>query len=195
MTSIASLDINRLFGLYYFGVADFKWYQLLTNFFLHANLPHIMFNMVSLWSIGPLFERLWGSHRFLMFYLLCGLGAGILTEVMQAYVAYRELGHFLLVMGDQIPTSLNTLSVGASGAIYGLFIAVAVIFPNLEFYMFFIPIPIKAKFLAPALIGLDLFLGLKQYNWDPIGHFAHIGGALTGFLVIKYWNKYSKKFY
>jgi rhomboid-like protein len=194
---IAPFDLTSHLGLFYFGVADFKIYQILTNFFMHANLPHIAFNMISLYSIGVMLEGIWGSKRFLNFYLICGIGAGLFHLLVQGIQVYYRIGQFM-VAPDQVETVFSTIAgvaVGASGAIFGLFTAIALLFPNTEFYLMFIPVPIKAKFLWMGLIAIDLILGLTNFSGDNIGHFAHLGGVITGAILVKVYNNNRTTFY
>ena len=152
--------------------AGFKPYQLVTHMFAHSpfSIAHILFNMFALWSFGSWLERAWGPKRFLIFYLACGLAAGG--------------AHLFLT---------NNAAVGASGAIMGLFAAFAYLFPNTELMIMPIPIPIKAKWVCLVYVLIDLFGGIGQLQGDNIAHFAHLGGALTGFLIVLFWNKTNRK--
>lgn len=170
-------------GLHYFELPEFKPFQLFTNFFMHANIPHIAFNMISLYSVGMMLERIWGPKRFLNFYLICGLGAGIVHSAYY-YLSIHYLGGFA-----------PPVSVGASGAIFGLFTAVALLFPNTEFLIMFIPIPIKAKHLWFGLVIIDLILGLTNFTGDFIGHWAHLGGVITGLILVRYYHRKKTNFY
>lgn len=212
-----------LFSLYFFENNKFQVWQPLTHMFMHAALPnfmHILFNMFALYSFGSALEHFWGGKKFLFFYISCGLGAALLHtginyyEFHQGYEAFinngfsvEEINTFL--KGDSVSVNgrevidqaiLNNFSsayhtpvVGASGAIYGLLVAFAFMFPNAELALMFIPIPIKAKYFVPGILAVDLFLGLKGGSifgsTSGIAHFAHIGGALTGFLMMWYWKK------
>ena len=146
---------------------NFKIWQVVTHMFLHGPFFHILFNMLTLWIFGKVLENFWGAKRFLNFYLICGIGAA---------AAQLAVGHF-------------TLAVGASGAIMGLMAAFAYLFPNTELMFMFIPVPIKAKFAIPAIMALSLFGGIANVEGDNIAHFAHLGGAVTGFLLVLFWNK------
>jgi rhomboid-like protein len=164
----------------------FNPYQLITHMFAHASYSgnainhqivffHILFNMFALFMFGRVLENVWGAKRFLMFYIGCGLGAAATHLIMQ------------YLMGGNAP------AVGASGAIMGVFVAYAYLFPNTEIMLIPIPFPIKAKWLAVGYILLDLFGGFGQMGNDNIAHFAHLGGALTGFLIVLFWNKTNRK--
>ncbi len=145
----------------------FKPIQLVTHMFMHADMGHLFFNMLTLYFFGPMIERLWGSKKFLVYYLACGFGAMILH----------------LLIGGNAPV------LGASGAISGVVLAFAVLFPNARIMLLIPPIPMKAKHMVLIFLGIDLFMGLSNYN-TGIAHFAHLGGALFGFLLIMIWRKF-----
>ena len=154
---------------------NFRPWQLVTHMFAHAASGqymffHILFNMFALWMFGRILENVWGSKRFLIFYMICGLGAGI----------------------AQLCTG-SGMAVGASGAVYGVLVAFAMTFPNTELYLMFLPIPIKAKWAVLGLVAIDLFGGVYQVQGDSIAHFAHLGGAVTGFILLKIWNKNNRR--
>lgn len=194
---IAPFDVISNLGLFYFGFSEFRLYQILTNFFVHANLAHIAFNMISLYSIGMLLERVWGSKRFLNFYLMCGVGASLFHLAILAIQVYLKIGQFSVPIDqlDQVLSSISGVAVGASGAIFGIFTAIAMLFPNTEFFLMFIPVPIKAKYLWIGLVLIDVVLGITNFSGDNIGHFAHLGGVITGIILVKYYNKNRTTFY
>ncbi|MBI3134997.1 MAG: rhomboid family intramembrane serine protease [Bacteroidetes bacterium] len=191
-------------GLFYPDSPNFKPYQLVTHFFMHGGIAHIFFNMFSLVMLGSHLERLWGPKRFLLFYFITALGAAFLHMLVQGIELYQLSGSFFplknevsvqsidafrIMMIDSIPT------VGASGAIYGLIMAFALLFPNTEFMLLFPPIPIKAKWLA-LLLGLyALYSGYQNAQGDSVAHFAHLGGMLFGFILIKIWQRDKTRFY
>ena len=173
-------------ALYPINHPDFKPYQIATHMFAHASYAgsafryhivfyHILFNMFTLYMFGRVLENVWGAKRFLLFYLACGLGAAAAHLAMQ----YFQGG--------------GSIAVGASGAIMGVMAAFAYLFPNTELYFMFIPIPVKAKWAMLGLAAIDLFGGVAQISGDNLAHFAHLGGALTGFFIVLYWNKTNKK--
>lgn len=197
LQGLAPIDLISNLGLFYFGLSEFRLYQIFTNFFVHANIPHLAFNMISLYSIGMMLERVWGSKRFLNFYLICGVGASLFHLFVLGVQVYFTIGQ-LMVPIDQLESVLSTIAgvaVGASGAIFGLFTAIAMLFPNTEFYLMFIPVPIKAKHLWMGLVLIDLVLGITNFSGDNIGHFAHLGGVLTGIVLVKFYNKNRTSFY
>lgn len=176
----------------------FSPYQVITHMFTHAPFPevyHILFNMVSLWMFGKILERVWGSKRFLIFYLLCGIGAAAFHLLIQ-YFRSEQLLQAVLA-NDQVGVDkyVGALAgaVGASGAVMGVLAAFAYLFPNTELYIMLIPIPVKAKWAIVGLVLIDLFGGLARLSGDNIAHFAHLGGAITGFLLVYYWNKKNRR--
>ena len=190
------LDLDSVLGLHFFLASDFKLYQLFTDMFMHANLEHIFFNMFAVWMFGRTLEMVFGSKRFLTYYLACGIGAGIVQEVIQ-YVFYAtELVRYDSVnIGVEIVPMAEYLNlmttVGASGAVYGILLAFGMLFPNSQMFVFPLPFPIKAKFFVIGYAVIELFLGLGQTG-DGVAHFAHLGGMIFGFLLIMYWRKKSK---
>ncbi len=211
-----------LFSLYYPENPNFKYWQFITHMFMHGNLMHIFFNMFALYSFGSTLEHFWGAKKFIFFYISCGLGAVLVHQGINYYYFHKGLD--LLIENGQdkveilkilsqgkinpdwqnlIPlddfnnfaSSYFTNVVGASGAIYGLLIAFAFMFPNAELGLMFIPIPIKAKYFVPIFMilydGLFGIFGSSIGVISNVAHFAHIGGALTGFLMMWYWKKNS----
>jgi len=156
----------------------FRPWQIVTHMFMHGNFEHLMFNMLALFFIGPMMENYLGTKRFLSYFFICGLGGAFLHLAIKWYVIH--------ITGDD--SMVNVPALGASGAINGLFIGLAYLFPNLEMYLMFIPIPIKAKYIAFFAIAIDLIGGLSGYQ-SGIAHFAHLGGALFGFLFLKSWKR------
>ena len=186
------IDLTDLFGLHFFKASDFRIYQFVTYMFMHANFTHLFFNMFALWMFGNTLENLWGSQRFLLFYMVCGVGAGLCQEVVQ-YIQYTTtLADYATVnTGSQIitmATYLNMMNtVGASGAIYGLLLAFGMMFPDSRIYLYFL-FPIKAKWFVIGYAVLELVSGLT--GGGNIAHFAHLGGMLFGLLLILYWRKH-----
>lgn len=192
-----NIRLNYQLGLYYFMDPAFRPYQLFTNFFMHADTFHLAFNMISLYYVGTLLENYWGAKRLLNFYLICGIGAGIFYILVQGLFIYKSIGSFFPSpeQWEMIPQYWGVPAVGASGALYGVFTAVALLFPNSEFYLYFIPIPIKAKYLLIAAVVISIVLGGMNMNGDNVAHFGHLGGILTGYILTKYINKDRRHFY
>ncbi len=179
-----SYDLTGWLALYPINSPMFRPYQIATHMFAHASYSpqgsiifyHILFNMFALWMFGKILEGVWGPKRFLVFYQICGVGAALFHLLIQYF------------------TDSYGVAVGASGAIMGIFVAFGYLFPNTELFIFFIPIPIKAKWAVMGMAAYDLFGGWS--GGDNVAHFAHIGGALTGFILVVIWNKTDrKKFY
>jgi membrane associated rhomboid family serine protease len=165
-----SIGLTDKIALIPYKYDNFKPYQIVTHMFAHGSWMHIIFNMLALWSFGTLLEKAWGPKRFLIFYLACGLAAGV--------------AHLLLE---------NVAAVGASGAIMGLFAAFAYLFPNTQLLVFPLPFPIKAKFAVAIMAAIDLFGGVYPVMGGNIAHFAHLGGLVMGFILVIVWNKTNKK--
>lgn len=206
------LQMNMKLGMYYVFSPLFEPYQIVTHMFCHGNFPHLLFNMIALVSIGSLLERVWGPKRFLFFYLFTGLGAVALHQFALGFDLYRAMGtfhpHDITLDGDMIrypneyamhiqiiKDSYFVPTVGASGAVFGLLAGLALLFPNIELMLMFIPIPIKAKYLVPVLMLIELSLGVRNFEMDNVAHFAHLGGALFGFILIQIWKRDRKNFY
>lgn len=199
----------------------FAVWQFVTYMFMHGSLTHIFFNMFALASFGLPLELQWGTRRFLMFYFLCGIGAGLVhaavswgefssyqhrlitagmseaaVERILATGTYpgartRELGETVVSMYRLYATPM----VGASGAIYGVLVAFGLLFPNARLALLFLPVPIAAKYFIPVIVGLDLFSGVTGFSLfgGGIAHFAHLGGALIGFLLMWYWRTRTRR--
>jgi membrane associated rhomboid family serine protease len=187
------IDLTNLLGLHFFLAPQFKLHQLFTYMFMHGGFEHILFNMFAVWMFGRVLEQVWGSKRFLIFYIVCGVGAGLCQEVAQ-YASYLIDG---LNRYEMVNTSTGLISmsdylnlwttVGASGAIYGILLAFGMTFPNQPIYIYFL-FPIRAKYFVAIYAALELLLGLAQTG-DGVAHFAHLGGMLFGLLLILYWRK------
>lgn len=183
------IDLAQYLGLHYIGASDFRPYQFVTYMFMHGNFAHIFFNMFALWMFGNSIENAWGPKRFLIFYMVCGIGAGLTQELVQ-YIQLRDLVEnyqYVRLNGQSIPVDdyLNMLTtVGASGAVYGILLAFGMMWPDSRIYIYF-AIPIKAKWFVIIYGLLELFSGFSSV--DNVAHFAHVGGMLWGFLLILYW--------
>jgi len=178
-----SFGLTEIIALFPYDSGFFKPYQLLTHMFAHSSYEpvggdpvgriaffHILFNMYALWMFGSALERTWGSKKFLIFYLTCGLAAGLAQMFLSSFAA-----------------------VGASGAIMGLLAAFAYLFPNIEFFILPFPFPIKAKYMVMIYAAIDLFGGIHPGAADNVAHFAHLGGLVMGLLLVIIWNKTNRK--
>ena len=210
----------RLLSLYYFENPNFQYWQPVTHMFMHDqhSFMHILFNMLGLYFFGPPLEVRWGQKKFLFFYFSAGIGAALIHSLVTYFQVSQGLdllagagmtpveitemlqtGQYRSSILQSIPIETiesvyreyNTPAVGASGAIYGLLVGFALLYPNVELMMMFIPIPIKAKYFVPGLILLDLFSGLTGFSvfGQNIANWAHIGGAVFGFIMAYYWKK------
>ncbi len=178
-------DPSRLMLAMFYPTSEyFAPYQIITHMFMHGSISHLFFNMFAVYMFGPPLENLWGSKRFLFFYLFTGFGALFL----HLFVKYIELNN----MGAD-PLSINIPVLGASGAVFGLLVGFGMNFPNTKLMLLFPPIPMKAKYFVGGYAVLELFLGLGNIG-GGIAHFAHVGGALFGLLLILYWRKYGSRF-
>lgn len=213
------LDLDYLLGAFYFDSQFFRVWQLITYMFMHGDFMHILFNMFALYMFGSVVENRWGTKRFINFYLITGLGAVALQMAVQAYEVYQITGHVVnnpITMVDPVLRQFNfgnlsglsnqdanTLMgiygfpmIGASGAVFGLLVAFGMLYPNTELYIMFIPIPVKAKFIIPVYILIELSLGVARIPGDSVAHYAHLGGALLGFILVKLWkDKDNNRFY
>lgn len=200
-------------GLHLLGADMFNPIQVITYMFLHdeRNVLHILFNMFTLWMFGRILEQVWGSRRFFMFYMVCGIGAAIVQEAVWMLSWHgefisdlarsngltaehtRELVEQGLASGESHILNIiaqyksQFLTVGASGAIFGLLLGFAMTFPNMPLYLFFIPVPVKAKYMVIGYAVLEFFLGVN--GGGTIAHFAHLGGMLFGLVILLYWKK------
>ncbi|MDO4949449.1 MAG: rhomboid family intramembrane serine protease [Bacteroidales bacterium] len=185
------IDLNNVFGLHFFIAENFQFWQLFTYMFMHANWEHIFFNMFAVWMFGRTLEYVWGSRRFLSYYLICGVGAGLTQEGVQ-YIEYAtqlasysgvDFGSGTIPM-DAYLNMMNT--VGASGAIYGVLLAFGLLFPDNRLFVFPIPVPIKAKWFVVGYAAIELLMGISTTR-DGVAHFAHLGGMLFGLIYILCW--------
>jgi len=209
-------DMYLFFGLHQFQSPDFMPHQLITHLFMHGNFTHLFFNMFALWMFGKVLENVWGGKKFLIYYMITGLGAAAIHlgvsqyEIMslQAQISSNDLNTILneggnILAGGQNYTNpimgklnllIHTPTVGASGAVFGVLLAFGMLFPNALLYIY-LAIPIKAKYFVILYGLLELYAGISNNPADNVAHFAHLGGMIFGFLLIKYWRKNSNTFY
>ena len=195
-----------ILALHYYENEKFLISQFITHMFMHGSPSHILFNMFGLWMFGSPLEQMWGRQKFLFFYISCGLGAALLQMLVyysQIQNLYQVIELNNLSLSDpqlilnfmserdysNAISAFNSVMVGASGAIYGVLVAFAFSFPNSKLMLLFLPFPIKAKFFVPLLILIDLFFGISSFSVGPIAHFAHVGGAIIGLIMVLYWRK------
>lgn len=180
-------NLIDLLGMHYFEAPNFSFWQLITYAFLHddSSISHLFFNMFALFMFGGQIERLWGSRRFLIFYGVCALTAALTQQI----VWYFGLHEMALLSGGYATEQYVT--VGASGAIFGLLLAFGMLFPNAAIFIFFIPIPIKAKYFVVFYGIIELLLGIKGMA-SGVAHFAHVGGMIGGLILVLLWRKKGK---
>lgn len=206
------IRLEDYLGLHYLSASDFNPAQLITYMFMHStgSFAHILFNMFSLWMFGSFLERSLGSAKFLFYYLSCGIGAALIQELTWAWtwqgtitralaqtngLDYQEMRALLepyFANNQWVSQQLNVFcTIGASGAVYGILLAFGMLYPNMPLYMFFIPVPIKAKYMVIGMTALELLIGMSQMHGvnDGVAHFAHLGGMIFGFFIILYWKR------
>jgi len=202
------INLAEIFGLHYFIAQDFKIWQPVTYMFMHGSFGHIFFNMFALWIFGAALENTFGQKRFLIYYMVCGIGAGLIQMLViglqinslsqnlspEVIQMIHENGKMILnegknYIGDmgKLNLTFNSVTVGASGSVFGLLLAFGMLFPNALIYVYFL-LPIKAKWFVIIYGAIELFYGVAGTN-DGIAHFAHLGGMLFGVFLILYWNR------
>ena len=241
-----NIDLAQFLGLFFFTSEYFKPHEFISHMFMHGSMMHIFSNMFALWMFGSVLENVWGPKRFLIFYLICGIGGALTHMAFSAYNIYQiqnEINLFfssvtidnfkilleshrnLLYDSDYINEANNLMRalsqnpadssmilqakilaqkltsmeanipvVGASGAVFGVLLAFGMLFPNTYLYLMFPPIPIKAKYFVIFYGAFELYAGVSGTQ-AGVAHFAHLGGMLFGFIMIKYWNKTRKDFF
>lgn len=194
-----TVDLDNLFALHDVRSEFFKPHQLVTHLFMHGGFEHILFNMFALWMFGQMLENRWGAKRFLIFYLITGLGAALLHLA----VLYFELTPIWEIFRSMPPEQQadylrsplfkpNIPTMGASGAVFGCLAAFGYLFPNTMIYVYFL-IPLKAKWFVLIYAGIELWLGIRNSAGDNVAHFAHLGGAVTGIILVLFWNKTDRR--
>ena len=182
--------LNNIGGLHYCAAESFHWWQPVTYMFLHANFSHLFFNMFAVWMFAPMIENEWGERRFLIYYLVCGLGAALVQEGVWALMLGNMSGSYGAATLSQYAYFLNT--IGASGAVFGILFAFGWLYPDVPMFILFIPVPIRARVFVIIYALVELFAGLGSVTGltaDHVAHFAHLGGLLFGWLLILYWKK------
>jgi membrane associated rhomboid family serine protease len=194
-----NISLENTFALHDLHSVYFKPWQLLTHMFMHGGYSHILFNMFALWMFGRTLENVWGGKRFLFFYIMCGLGAallhlGVLYYEMEPIV--REFNSFPPDQQDMIRYAadykVNVATLGASGAVFGCLAAFGYLFPDTMIYLYFF-LPLKAKWFVIIYAAIELWLGVSNSAGDEVAHFAHLGGAITGFIIVFIWNKTNRQ--
>lgn len=207
------IDLDRVLGLFFFKSTQFQPFQIVTHMFMHGSVMHLAFNMFALWMFGRIIESVWGAKRFFIYYFATGLGAAFL-QMLVTYIRFTVMssklpqesvdmvineGYQILMNGQNYSNPLlgklnlltNIVTIGASGAVFGVVLAFGMLFPNTQLMLLFPPIPIKAKYAAVLMLALGVMLDFR----GNVAHFAHLGGMIFGYILIKYWNKKGNKFY
>ena len=166
----------------------FKPWQIVTHMFMHGGFTHLFFNMFALFVFGSALERVWGGKRFLIYYLLCGVGAFFFYEFTLGIEIYQQMGTFN-------PNRDLGWVVGASGSVFGLLLGFGMLFPNTQLMLLFPPIPIKAKYFVIGYGAIELMMAFNNSPGDNVAHFAHLGGMLIGYILIKKWQSDRQNFY
>lgn len=174
------IDLSQYLGLHYWRSDYFKPWQLLTHMFMHGNFMHLLSNMFALWMFGSVLENTWGSQRFLLFYMVTGIGAACMHLGVLSY----EYAQYQNVLYNQV-------TVGASGAVFGLLFAFGYLFPNTLLYVYFL-MPIKAKYFVALYALFELYAGIQNSAGDNIAHYAHLGGMVMAFIILMYWKKHDR---
>lgn len=182
LASLVFPQMTTILGLHFFRAENFNLVQLFTYMFMHGSFSHVFFNMFAVFMFGRILEQVWGGKRFLIFYLVCGVGAGLIQELVQFIYLYPYMSY-----PAESFNMFNT--VGASGAVYGILLGFGMLFPNQPIFIFPLPVPIKAKYFVIGYAALELFLGVSNRVGDNVAHFAHLGGMLFGYFLIRYWRK------
>jgi len=194
-----AFSITNMFALHDIHSVYFKPHQLITHMFMHGDFWHLFFNMFALWMFGAMLENVWGSKKFLVFYMACGLGAALLhlgvlyremNDVMAIFTQMPEDQQQELIYSDRF--KVNTATVGASGAVFGCLAAFGYLFPNSLLYIYGV-FPVKAKWLVIGYAAMELWLGVRNSAGDNVAHWAHLGGALVGFILVYLWNRTDRR--
>ena len=208
---MSKIDLTSILGLHYPAANDFRLYQIISYMFMHGSLFHIFFNMFAVFMFGRILESVWGSRRFLTYYMITGIGAGLIN-ILVAYLriksteanmdtesiaaVYRDGSEILkqgknytAAMLGQLNILINTTTVGASGAVFGILLAFGMLFPSMPLYIIPFPFPIKAKYMVIGYGVIEFFAGIANFSFDNIAHFAHLGGMLFGVILVLYWRK------
>lgn len=214
--SVFGIDLTMELGMYFPKSEVFRPFQIVTHIFMHGGFIHLLLNMYALYIFGQILENVWGPKRFFIYYMVCGLGAVFVHETV-IYFQYERLmnminpEHLQMVLDEgtaffregkvftdqnmqDLQLLLNTPTVGASGAVFGILLAFGVLFPNTQLMLLIPPIPIKAKYLVMGYGAIELYFAMTQPN-SNIAHAAHLGGMLFGYLLIRYWRKTTNTLY
>jgi len=215
LPQLLKMDLTNILALHFPKNEHFGFWQYVSHIFMHGSTSHLLFNMYGLWAFGTPLEQMWGKKKFVFFYFSAGIGAGLIYSLVNYYQfnnVYEQLVNLgvsaseiqaILQNGSYNDAVINlsnaemsefyslyhTPAVGASGAVYGVLVAYGLAFPNAKLAMIFFPVPVAAKYFIPLMILGDLFFGVTKYSIGNVAHFAHVGGAIIGFIIAWYWKK------
>ena len=210
---VFGVDLDKILGLFFFKSPQFRPFQIVTHMFMHGSFLHLAFNMFALWMFGRIIESVWGAKRFFIYYFATGLGAALL-QVIVTYIRFLAIskrlpeesvqmvineGYQILMNGQNYSNALlgklnlltHIATIGASGAVFGVVLAFGMLFPNTQLMLMFPPIPIKAKYAAVLMLVLGIMLDFR----GNVAHFAHLGGMIFGYILIRYWKNQRNMFY
>ena len=196
------IDLVKIFGLHQFQSNDFRPYQIITHLFMHGSFTHLFFNMFALWMFGKILENIWGQKKFLIYYMITGIGAAAIHLIFCQYqiinisnqipelvnIAIEGKYNPSIPLSKKLTQLIITPTVGASGAVFGLLLAFGMLFPNALLYLYF-AIPITAKYFVIGYGLIELYAGISNNPADNVAHFAHLGGMIFGYFLIKYWKQ------
>ena len=196
------IDLVKIFGLHQFQSNDFRPHQIITHLFMHGSFTHLFFNMFALWMFGKILENIWGQKKFLIYYMVTGIGAAAIHLIFCQYqiinisnqipdlvnIAIEGKYNPSIPLSKKLTQLIITPTVGASGAVFGLLLAFGMLFPNALLYLYF-AIPIKAKYFVIGYGLIELYAGISNNPADNVAHFAHLGGMIFGYFLIKYWKQ------
>ena len=192
------ISLEQYGGLHFFMATDFNPLQFVTYQFLHGSFTHLFFNMFALWMFGCVIENVWGPKKFIFYYISCGIFAGVCQEIVQAFQFYflatsqfpnAAFSEVIEIVNNSKDVLNNSLTIGASGSVYAILLAFGMTFPNERIFIFPLPVPIKAKWFVLIYAAIELFSAISSRG-DGVAHMAHLGGMLSGFLLILYWRKH-----
>ena len=209
------INLASYLGLHFILSDHFNAAQFITYMFMHGGFTHLFFNMFAVWMFGRILEQVWGPKRFLFYYLMCGIGAGLIQEIVmgtqyallaskaspdmlevvfrEGAQALRDGQNFVNPFLAELNFAINGYTVGASGAVYALLLGFGMLFPNQSMYVFPLPVPIKAKYFVIGYALIELWSGLANNPSDNVAHFAHLGGMIFGFILIMYWRNKNRR--
>lgn len=215
LPQLLKMDLTNILALHFPQNEHFGFWQYVSHIFMHGSPMHLLFNMYGLWAFGTPLEQMWGKNKFLFFYFSAGIGAGLIYSLVNYYQfngVYEQLINLGISVADiqnilesgryndaivslsneemsEFYSLYHTPAVGASGAVYGVLVAFGLAFPNAKLAMIFFPVPLAAKYFIPLMILGDVFFGVTKYSIGNVAHFAHVGGAIIGFIIAWYWKK------